>query len=158
MAGEHAESGIRFNVSHSADWAVVAIGRCRLGIDIEMHREARGVDRLAERFFTNGEALALRRVSREFRQVAFLDCWTRKEAYSKALGDGIAMTLKSFETAVTPTRGAVLLTTDGRPDPEWTIRQLRPKSNLACALAARLPDCTLWCWEIPIGALEPGAL
>ena len=158
LAGEHAETGIRFNVSHSADWAVVAIGRSRLGIDIETHRRPRDVDRLAERFFTSGEALALRRVPREQRQFAFLACWTRKEAYSKALGDGIAMTLKSFETAVTPTRGAVLLTTDGRPDPEWTIRQFRPKPNLACALAVHLPDCTLTCWEIPVGAIESGVL
>lgn len=148
LAGEHASSGLHFNVSHTIDRAIIAVGGSPLGIDIESPRKIRDIDALAAHFFASGEILALRSLPASQREQAFRRCWTRKEAYAKALGGGIAMGLRSFEVAVTPNRGTALLGQDGRPDPHWTIRELYPEPGLVGTLAINQPDCLLWCWKV----------
>ena len=148
LVPERAIPGLHFSVSHASDRAIIAVGRSTLGVDIENRRAVRDVDGLASRFLAPREVQALRRVPAARREQAFLRLWTQKEAYAKALGEGIAMGFRSFDIAVKPSQGAVLLGRDGNPDRGWTIRDLIPEPGMVGSLAVSRPGCALWCWKL----------
>lgn len=80
---------LRFNLSHSGDWALLAFSRDRpLGIDLEVHR-AVPMLRLARRFFQESEWERLQQLSGDYQRQIFFDYWTAKEAYLKATGEGL---------------------------------------------------------------------
>ena len=152
LAKRHSARNLHFSVSHTQTAAVFAFGRSALGVDIEGQRGIPNLEALARRFLAIGEIKALRSLPETEKEEAFLNCWTRKEAYAKALGEGIAMGFRNFEVTVSTGRGTALLGPDGNPDPSWAIRDLYPASGIAGALAVNRPDCLLWCWQ-----LEPAA-
>ena len=92
---------LRFNVSHSNGLALIAVsaGR-RLGVDIEMIRAEVDTLTLAEQFFSLGERASLRSLPNQLRVPAFFACWTRKESFLKATGEGLSFPLADF--SVTP--------------------------------------------------------
>ncbi len=133
-----AEDGLlRFNLSHSGDLALVAVSRGReIGVDVERIRPDRDLDRIATRFFSTVEVAALLALPRAERAEAFYHCWTRKEAYIKALGDGLAIPLDSFDVAFAPGAPAALLAS--RLDPaetrRWSMAALDPGPGYAGAV------------------------
>lgn len=117
---------VRFNTSNSGDLAVFAVAAEReVGVDVEVDRSVRDALALARRFFSSAEFEALRALPAESRQQAFLTCWTRKEAFVKAVGLGVTMPLSSFDVGVGPEVAALLST---RPDPgeaqRWSMHSL----------------------------------
>lgn len=97
----HRAPGLEFNVSHSAGLALLAMTPGRsVGIDVEHVRTDIEVDALSRRFFSLREQGDLLRLSQEDRLRAFFVCWTRKEAYLKALGLGLAMPLDRFDVSI----------------------------------------------------------
>lgn len=141
-----------FNVSHSQGVALVAVTRGReLGVDVERIRPMFAVDRIAERFFAAREAAMLRALPPSEKQVAFFLCWTRKEAYIKAVGDGLARPLDRFEVSVGSGQPAELLSVDGDPDEasRWSLHDLRPASGYVAALAVKGGCGKLGCWQWP---------
>src|SRR5262249_19719661 len=95
-----------FNYSHSHSFAVFAFARNRkVGIDVEFIQPHFAEELIADRFFSRNEACALRAVPARLRAKAFLNCWTRKEAYIKARGDGFRTSLDCIEVFTDP-RGA----------------------------------------------------
>lgn len=113
-------SGLRFNLSHSNEIALYAVTRHRkVGIDIERVRPIE-VEQLARRFFSRLESQALCALGYESKNSAFLRCWTGKEAFLKALGDGMHRALDSFAVSVSP-RGPGRLLYD-RDDPQGAAR------------------------------------
>lgn len=101
MAGSPAAEQIRFNVSHSDNYALFAMASgADVGIDIERIQPALADGRVAESFFTPCEVTALRGLRPETRTTAFFNCWTAKEAYLKSSGEGIANGLGNFELNV----------------------------------------------------------
>lgn len=93
--------GLSFNMSHSGDVILyaVALGRS-VGIDVEYQRHRSNFMRIAERFFSIEECEALHALPERDRPSAFYRCWTRKEAYVKARGDGIAAGLDTFSVSM----------------------------------------------------------
>ena len=92
---------VAFNVSHSHGQALVAISLDRkLGVDIEKIRPEVEYEKLAERFFSKAEHKALMQCAAEERVAAFFATWTRKEAFVKAVGKGIAFGLSEFDVNV----------------------------------------------------------
>ena len=92
-----------FNASHSADIAVYAFSLdCELGIDVEKVRELPDLESISSRFFCAAEASELQSLSANDRCHAFFRCWTRKEAYVKAVGDGLSMPLDRFQVTLLP--------------------------------------------------------
>jgi len=89
---------LQFNMSHSRDVMLVAVahGR-RVGVDIEHIDEPGDVRRIAARFLSPRDRDAIERLPADRQRDAFLRCWTRKEAYMKARGDGISRPLDDFE-------------------------------------------------------------
>ena len=170
LAGQHAHVGLCFNISHSGDWVLVAVGKSPLGIDLERLRPVRDSAALAARFFAPGEHHTLRALPDRQKQWAFFACWTRKEAYIKALGEGLTRSLKSFEVVFAPAMAPVIMARGGTRKPGWVLHHLEPERGLLGALAVRGPDCSLRCFRleppIPIAlglrtravtALEPPA-
>lgn len=97
LAAPFDASGLRFNLSHSAGRALLAVARdCEVGVDLERIRPVRFGAKIARRFFSDGEQHALDGVAGSAWNEGFFRCWTRKEAFIKAVGDGLSFPLKSF--------------------------------------------------------------
>lgn len=90
-----------FNISHSGDLVVVALARKRqIGVDVELVRALPDFDSIAEGHFAPPERALLTAAEPERRQQTFFACWTRKEAYIKAVGQGLSMQLDAFDTCM----------------------------------------------------------
>ena len=156
LACESAGNTIHFNMSHSNGVALYAFTRGReIGIDLEFIREDLEVEQLAGRFFSQREIATLRALPVALRKYAFFLCWTRKEAYIKARGEGLSIPLDQFDVSLIPGEPAALLST--QPDTDealrWSLRNLAPASGYAAALASKGCDWTLSCWQWPGPAL-----
>ena len=130
--------GLRFNLSHSGDLALCAVTRGReIGVDIERLREDFEVFEVADRFFSRPEVDALRALPEASLREGFFTCWTRKEAYIKARGEGLSMPLDRFVVSVAPGSEARLLSSqeDTGGSEEWTLRALDPGEGYVAALA-----------------------
>lgn len=128
---------LHFNLSHSADLAAYAFARTRrLGLDIEWMRPAFAATRLARRKFAPGEYEVLQALPADEQRRAFFTCWTRKEAYIKAHGKGIAYGLGSFEVSLRPGERAEVL--KDRLDPgageRWSMQDVAFGEGYAGAL------------------------
>lgn len=130
----HGDPPVSFNVSHSRDLLVLAVSGGRsVGVDVEATPPRRGVALIADRYFTDRERAELAAVAPDARDEAFLRYWTRKEACVKALGDGLARSLRSF--AVSPRAGErELIEIDGQR--RWTAYGLAPSPEYTGAVVA----------------------
>jgi 4'-phosphopantetheinyl transferase len=89
---------VKFNVSHSGDVALIAIGYTHeLGIDIERRRHISHFEQIASRYFHAHEVAAIHDAPPDSRNDTFLRLWTAKEAILKAIGIGIVHSLNVFE-------------------------------------------------------------
>lgn len=148
LAGKHASSGLHFNVSHSEERAFIGMARRNLGVDIEHVRDDVRVDEIAQRFFSVAERKALFSLTPEQRARAFFDCWTRKEAFIKAKGDGLFLQLDEFDVSVVPDEPARLLAT--RPDLEevkrWQMSATDVGPEYAAAVTVEAGQLELSYW------------
>jgi 4'-phosphopantetheinyl transferase len=103
LAAEQNPRGLQFNVSHSANMALIAIGsQNRLGVDVERIRGDVDHAVLAERFFSRRERATLETLPNSLRLSGFFACWTRKESFLKATGDGFSFALADFSVSTHP--------------------------------------------------------
>ncbi|PYP91315.1 MAG: phosphopantetheinyl transferase [Candidatus Angelobacter sp. Gp1-AA117] len=127
----------RFNLSHSGEYALLAVTPgLEVGVDIELFRPDFGTQEIADRFFSPREAQILLALPAEQKVEAFFKCWTRKEAYVKALGGGLSIPLDSFDIAFAPGETPALLRVAGRPEEiaRWRLYNLEAAPNYAAAL------------------------
>jgi 4'-phosphopantetheinyl transferase len=94
---------------------------------------------LASRFFSNEESEELLAQPAEIRAEAFFNCWTRKEAYIKAIGDGLACPLDSFAVTLRPGEPAKMRWIQGDEAAAWSLRAFVPAQGYAGAVAIRAP-------------------
>lgn len=126
------ESDVRFNVSHSGQWAMLAVTRGRqVGIDIERMDPRFAQEQIPERFFSPREVADLRSLPAHEQVAAFFRCWTRKEAYIKARGMGLALELDSFDVTLRPDQAPALDRAGN-----WSIRNLEAPAGYAAAIVA----------------------
>lgn len=140
---------ISFNVSHSHKQALVALTLDRaIGIDIEKVRLEVSFNKLAVRFFSKHESQALGKLDKDILPKAFFACWTRKEAFVKALGDGISFGLSEFSVSVDPDETNVSLLTHWDPDESsnWSIVNINADEDYIGALAIDGGKFKLRCW------------
>ena len=113
---EGRSSSLSFNLSHSDDLAVYAfcLGS-EIGVDVERLDAEAASERIAENFFSPGEVAALRALPPDLQPRAFLTCWTRKEAFVKARGDGLLLPLDAFDVTLSPGEAPSLTRTAWAP-------------------------------------------
>lgn len=141
---------LRFNLSHSQQWALYAFTLEReIGLDLEYMREDFAGEEIAERFFSRREVEMLGALPLDRRTEGFFNCWTRKEAYIKARGEGLSLPLDRFDVSLTPGEPAALLRTigDEREASRWSIKELSPWAGYAAAVAVEGHDWRLQCWH-----------
>jgi len=139
MSNDRGEQHLRFNLSHSGEWAAVAVAfSTDVGIDIEQIDSNVSTEAVAKRFFSRSEFEALQSLSLEERTIAFFSAWTRKEAYLKARGEGIAARLGSFSVSIDVEQPPLLLTDSMDPSAglHWRLYDLDIAPGYAAALAA----------------------
>ena len=132
------EDELRFNVSHSGGLALLAFARGReVGVDVERERPVPEAEDIARRYFSPREEAELRRLREGEWTAAFFRCWTRKEAFIKATGDGLSRSLDAFDVTLAPGEPARLLRVEGEPEAarRFWIEDVSPAPGFAGALA-----------------------
>lgn len=156
LGGRSAASGIRFNLSHTGPLALYAVAMGRdVGIDVERVRpdpgdeDIAGHEKIARRFFSPREVDSLLALPREVRREGFFACWTRKESYVKALGEGLAIGLDLFDVTVSPLEPPALLASRWRLDDpaRWSLVDLDLGPGHRAALAVEGSGWRLSAWE-----------
>jgi 4'-phosphopantetheinyl transferase len=131
------DAPIAFNFSNSDDLGALAIAPFVLGVDIERIREMK--EDIAGRFFAPDEVARLRALPEDQQTAAFFNCWTRKEAYIKALGEGLSVPLAKFSVTLAPEEEPRLLRANNDPaEPgHWRLHHFVPAAGFVGAIAAR---------------------
>jgi len=146
--GPEFASRLKFNLSHSAGLALIAITTAsNVGVDLEYIQAQSAHADIAQRFFSAAEVDYLSALPGHLYAEAFFSCWTKKEAYLKAYGEGLAVPLDSFSVPLTtdPAHAPADLYVASKgnvPARRWSLHTLRPAPNYAGALAI---EGTGWC-------------
>ena len=129
---------LNFNVAHAGSLALFAFTRIGdIGVDLEHIRPEFTGDDIARRFFSANEIAELNELSPELRIKGFFDCWTRKEAFIKAIGIGLSLSLDQFDVSLGPADEPKLLTTrwDQTEAGRWSLKTLDVGPDYVAALA-----------------------
>jgi 4'-phosphopantetheinyl transferase len=105
-------------------------------VDVEVIRPLTDMADLVRRFFAPAEVAAWEAVSPERQAEAFFCGWTRKEAFIKAIGDGLSYPLDRFVVSLHPDQPAQLLEIEGSPTAaqQWEMVSLRPFPQTVAAV------------------------
>lgn len=138
-----------FNLSHSHQLVLYAVAWNReVGIDVEKIRSNCECESIAARFFSAPEQSALNQLPSELKIQGFFNCWTRKEAFLKAIGKGLTLPLDRFAVSLASDEPARLLWADWELSPdEWSISNLDVGPEYAAAVAAAGQDWHLRGWQ-----------
>jgi 4'-phosphopantetheinyl transferase len=138
-----------FNVSHSRELVLYAVTLGReVGVDVEYIRPMSDAEQITERFFSPQECAAFSALPAEQKPEGFFNCWTRKEAYLKACGDGITRPLDQFSVSLIPGEPARLLRVEGDSGEtsRWRLKALTPAPDYVAAIAVAGINWQLACW------------
>jgi len=131
---------LQFNLSHAGEIALIGLTENNIiGIDVEVINPKVEVEQVAQHFFAKGEIDSLMSLPKSKRHEAFFNCWTRKEAFIKATGDGLSFPLDQFEVTLKSNEKTELLVThfDEKEREKWSLFDLEMKERYKAALAVR---------------------
>ena len=140
LGAAHAGSGVTFNLSHSGGIALLAFTHRReIGVDVEQVRRDFDVEAIARRFFSPHERAQLADLPTAKRFEAFFRCWTRKEAYMKATGEGLSLPLHQFDVSIAAGESNALLATppNSAEAALWSLREIPAPPGYVAALCVR---------------------
>jgi 4'-phosphopantetheinyl transferase len=134
------EQVLRFNLSHSNEVALLAVTLdAELGVDVEHVRADFASEDIARRFFSRAEVDVFNALPPEERVAAFFRCWTRKEAYIKAIGKGLSQALDEFDVTLAPGIAPALLRAEDDDASRWWLTDIDVGEGYAGALAVESP-------------------
>lgn len=146
------QGDLQFNLTNSDELALVGfvLGQ-EVGVDVELLRKMPDCEQISERFFSESERAVLRSIPFPAKEEAFFNCWTRKEAYLKAVGEGLAAPLDSFDVTLALDEPPRMLTLQGDPEraARWFFHHLRPAPDYLGAVAIEGGA-----WEVRTWAFE----
>lgn len=134
------DNNIKFNISHASGAIVLGfVQNDRIGVDVEFIDEKIDAMQIAKHFFSKEEIAALYSERDDDIIEAFYNCWTRKEAFIKAVGDGLSFPLDQFVVSLKPGLKAQLLETkwDQAEEKEWMLQSFNPEKNYVSAFAVK---------------------
>ncbi|EKE00872.1 MAG: 4'-phosphopantetheinyl transferase [uncultured bacterium] len=141
----HLESSeLQFNISHSRDWALFIFAMNQpVGVDIEFIRNDFDFAPIAQRFFSKKENMELLALPQDQQLRAFFNCWSRKEAFIKALGKGLFCALDGFSVEVSSKKEGKLQlhVADIEFDTKnWSLEALNPVEGYVGAFTTSLSE------------------
>lgn len=151
LAADQSSRQLRFNVSHSDDMALIAVGvQDALGVDIEKIRPDVKTAELSERFFSARERAALRSLPEPMRVAAFYACWARKEAFLKAIGEGLGFPLEDFSVSVHPEKQPCLEEIKGDPNAgqQWSLLDVEAAPHFRSAVAVERAGASIAAFDL----------
>jgi 4'-phosphopantetheinyl transferase len=140
-------SNLTFNLSHSHEMALIGITRGRqIGVDIEYVKNNFEWKEIIERFFSPREVQMINALPKDLQHRAFFTCWTRKEAYVKATGKGLSLSLSEFD--VSPVPGAATLLLSHKEASEWSMKEVDVAESYVATVAVEghEPRIKYWHW------------
>jgi 4'-phosphopantetheinyl transferase len=143
LSGSLKASGVHFNLTHSHELAVVAATQQHeIGVDVEYIKTMGDMEKIAARFFSKPEYAAYLELPQDQRAHGFFNCWTRKEAFIKAIGEGFSYPLDQFDVTLTPGDPVRLLRIGDDPEeaPHWTLESFQHGVDYIGSVALRLPN------------------
>jgi 4'-phosphopantetheinyl transferase len=145
--------GLEFNLSNSDELALAAfvLGR-EIGVDVEFLRPMPDCEQISERFFSASERQVLREIPGPRKEETFFNCWTRKEAYLKAVGEGLAAPLDSFDVTLAPDDPPRMLTLEGNAEraSHWFFHHLLPADQYVGAVAIEGGTWEVRTWDLTL--------
>jgi len=150
LESEPGAGKLAFNLSHSHGIALYAITRGRdIGIDVEQILPELADHDTARLFFSPREIATLCGLPVNCRAEAFFECWTRREAYVKARGEGFATGLNGFDVSLGPNQPAAVLRVGEDPleASQWSLHALAPAPDYVGAVAVKGNDLLLRLWH-----------
>ena len=130
------EQNLAFNLSHSQDLAIYGVTCDRLiGVDVEHLRPMPDAEQLVQRFFHPEEAKQLQSLAIIEKHKAFFQLWTAKEAYLKAIGQGISGGLEQVKISLDPP--LKYLTLPSNDQTPWNLLSFIPHPNYLAAIAVQ---------------------
>jgi len=139
-----------FNISHSNKCALIAVSwDGDIGVDIEYKQERHASQKIARRFFSDDEVKDLQALPANLQVQGFFNCWTRKEAYIKGKGKGLAIPLGSFAVSLDPAESVYLKfdINDKQAVQEWNFETLDADPEYADAIAIKSSQYHLHLWD-----------
>ena len=146
--GKDDDSLAHFSSSSSGHLALIAVATSSLGVDVERVTTDVEIDRVASSFFHADEAAEIQAHRGDSKRARFFHCWTRKEAYVKAVGRGLDLGLDQFRVTANPKRAELLwrAPTIG-DDTAWMIHAIELDEDYAGALCQRRQDARVCCYK-----------
>ena len=146
------ENSLLFNVSHSGSKAIIGFGKhTEIGVDIEKIKDDFDVLDIADKFFSQSETKSLTEITKEEQNRAFFRCWTRKESFIKAKGDGLSLPLDSFSVTLDDDIKVRLIETNwnSREKENWKIFSFVPDDNYIAAVSVQgnVQKIEYWNWN-----------
>lgn len=157
VLAEPAQQHLCFNLSHSETVALCAVSRQRgLGVDIEVVRPLPDLLALARNVFTPYEYATLCTLPLQQQTEVFFHGWTRKEAFIKAIGEGISCPLDRFEVSLAPGDSCHVrhIAGDAYAAAQWTLVALNPAVGCIGAVAVHDVHLRFVCWQWPMASVD----
>jgi 4'-phosphopantetheinyl transferase len=151
LTGAMADSGLQFNLSHSGMVGLVGLAWQReIGVDVEVWRDLTDEAALVQRFFSSHEIAAYEALAPASRTHGFFNCWTRKEAYVKAVGRGLSLPLDSFDVSLSPAAAAKLLRASRVLDDarQWSLAALDIGPAISAAVVLEGDGCHIFAADL----------
>lgn len=140
---------LNFNLSHSGQLALYAISAERnVGVDVEVIRSLDDLVGVSTGNFSAFENRVLQSLPQAERLQGFFNCWTRKEAFIKAVGEGLAYPLDQFDVTLRPGERVEILRIGEDTQPDWLVYDVTPMKGYVSSVAAPgkrwQPVCGWW--------------
>jgi 4'-phosphopantetheinyl transferase len=146
------KKGIQFNLSHSEGLALYVFSRWHeVGVDIEFIREISEMEQIVEQFFSIRERTLYDRLPGREKHVMFYSWWTRKEALTKAVGEGLSYPLDSIDALSDEEKSVESPEFSGKAneEPRWSVWDLEPAEECVGAAVAAGTEWNVRCWQWP---------
>jgi len=153
LASEAGYDTFSFNLSHSDAFALYAVTRARnIGIDVERVRNDVAFEQIARRFYSPGEISSLERMHKDKRPEGFFQYWTRKEAFIKALGEGVSFPMEQCDVSLMSGKvfSPIIFPGEKIESSFWCGQDLFPGVGYAAAIAVEEGDWSLSCWDYSV--------
>jgi 4'-phosphopantetheinyl transferase len=154
LVPEFRKVDLLFNLAHSHEMVVCGVSHGRqLGVDVEYLQQIPDLEQIVSTAFSPNEQADWYELEPSQKLQGFYDCWTRKEAYVKARGDGLSLRLQAFDVSFVPAKPAALLATrfDSGEVRHWSLHAFSPANGYVGALAIEGQDVPFavrhWSWK-----------